>query len=399
MGHQIANGSSKICEKSRLGVLMSETRIELSESSIIYSTGDLERDFPDFEPEPGKLDPEDADRGVQPIGPMHMHSLMDLPNGDLVVHFTADDDHWFRRVCGIRSHDRGRTWQIDPEGEKYATSSWCVLDDGTVYLLGHERTPCWQRPDGGLSLIGNRSRDGGVTFEGLTLVPCEIPGISVIRPFQIKRSPNTPFPRRPTKFGRWLISDVVGSERAAEAFPTDRIIKLPGGGLLVTCQCNFGETEKKMATGFLKSTDDGATWSLASTIDHPDHRFSEACLELTREGHVICVVRSRYNEPTPLFQTYSSDGGVSWSELQPLDVCGVRPGLLRLSIGSLLCSFGRTGDSMSFVSAAGEIIGDNKLMLSPDDGITWESVTTISDSRSTGYVVAVETEPNRLLII
>ena len=377
---------------------MSKPRIELFESRVIYSTADLEADFPDHQPEPGELDPPDADRGVQPIGPMHMHSLMDLPNGDLVVFFTADDDHWFRRVCGIRSHDRGQTWKIDPEGETFATSSWCVLEDGSVYLLGHERTPSWQMPDGSLCCIGNGSRNGGTTFDGPRLIPCEIPGISVVEPFEMKRSPNTPFPRRPTAFGRKLISEVVGSERAAVAFPTDRIVRLPDGGLLVTCQCTFGETEKKDRTGFLKSTDTGKSWSLVSFIDLPDYRFSEACLELTLDGKVMCIARSRQDEPTPLFQTYSDDGGATWSELEPLDVCGVRPGLLRLKSGMLLCSFGRTGPD-SFASAAGEVIGDNKVMLSPDDGKTWESVTTVFDGRSTGYIVVAEMEPNRLQLI
>lgn len=129
---------------------------------------------------------------------------------------------------------------------------------------------------------------------------------------------------------------MVGSEAAAVAFPTGRILRLPDGGLLVTCQCTFGETEKTDRTGFLKSTDNGASWFLASHIDHAHYRFSEASLELTLDGRVICVARSRYDEPTPLFQSYSNDGGSTWSELEPLDVCGVNPGLLRLSSGALL---------------------------------------------------------------
>ncbi len=66
---------------------MSDLEIKLAESRVIYSTKDLEEDFPDFKPEPGKRDPEDVIRDVLPIGPMHMHSLMDFPNGDLLPHF------------------------------------------------------------------------------------------------------------------------------------------------------------------------------------------------------------------------------------------------------------------------------------------------------------------------
>ena len=378
---------------------MSDTKIKLAESRIIYSTKDLEEDFPDFKPEPGKRDPEDVNRDVLPIGPMHMHSLVDLPNGDILLYFTADDDHWFRRVCGIRSQDKGRTWKIERHAEKHATSSWCVLEDGTVLMLGHERYPCWQKPDGSLCFISSRSRDSGKTFEGPNLARCELPGINVIEPLQFPRSPGTPFPRRPTPWGRWLISEVIHSERCAVAFPTERIVRLPGGDLLVSCQCNFEDNPKKNQTGFIRSTDNGESWSLASKIDHPEYRFSEACLELTLDGRIICLIRSRHNEPTPLFQTYSSDGGVSWSELEPLDVCGVSPGLLRLSNGMLLCSFGRTGPGGAFASAAEEIIGDNKMMLSGNDGKTWESLTTIAEGHSTGYVVVIETEPGKLTII
>lgn len=38
-------------------------------------------------------------------------------------------------------------------------------------------------------------------------------------------------------------------------------------------------------------------------------------------------------------------------------------------------------------------------MLSRDEGGSWESVTTVFDGHSTGYVVAVETSPNELLMV
>ena len=81
----------------------------------------------------------------------------------------------------------------------------------------------------------------------------------------------------------------------------------------------------------------------------------------------------------------SSDSGLTW-KTRRMTVSGVKPKLLQMSNGVLVCAFGRPG---------------NNLIFSLDNGRTWgnETAITAADIRTTGYCDIVETEPGRLLVI
>ncbi|MEQ1851033.1 MAG: sialidase family protein [Chthoniobacteraceae bacterium] len=133
-----------------------------------------------------------------------------------------------------------------------------------------------------------------------------------------------------------------------------------------------------MSSYLLKSTDAGATWNYFSTIgDGPEPsvvRFSST--------EMMAILRTL--SFGPLLQTWSHDGGKTWSKLTPLEEGSVAPDMVLMSNGVVACSYGRPGSN---------------LMFSTDQGKTWTHHTVITDSGGFNYTAIREVSPGRLLYI
>jgi len=97
----------------------------------------------------------------------------------------------------------------------------------------------------------------------------------------------------------------------------------------------------------LRSTDQGDTWDLVTIAHDGVHQFNEAELLCVPGGRVIAMIRNEpYNPKLPrheqgfLWQTYSDDGGRTWSEPQRTEMWGYPPDLLLLESGDVLCTYG-----------------------------------------------------------
>lgn len=158
----------------------------------------------------------------------------------------------------------------------------------------------------------------------------------------------------------------------------------------------------KYRTCVIYSQDDGVTWhylaTVASPLQHPlpaqAEGYCEPDLLYFGGGNVLCVMRSGGSPSgtlmercTPLVASTSNDGGLTWTPPAPLTAYGVKPVLLQMSNGLVVCLSGRPGFFLLF---------------SADGGQTWSTPHWVSESHgpwgrsASGYGELIEIEPGVL---
>ena len=128
----------------------------------------------------------------------------------------------------------------------------------------------------------------------------------------------------------------------------------------------------------VKTTDRGKTWQFLSKIG-TRHEPGVAFLSDTE-----AVALLRQTSAAPLHQVRSHDGGKTWSEPRVLEEGSVDPDLVYMSNGVLAASYGRPGCNV---------------MLSTDQGKTWDYHRVITDQSGFNYTTLREVSPGRLLYI
>ena len=135
------------------------------------------------------------------------------------------------------------------------------------------------------------------------------------------------------------------------------VVELKNGGLLASFLRVYpcpGQEGIATAVFIGRSDDDGKSWQLATVFDpdqvdqtygisdrHVDQGFSEPDLTLLSNGDVLCVIRT--GSYSPMWQSRSVDGGVTWAPPTRVGWPGVRPQLDTLPNGILTCTTGRGG--------------------------------------------------------
>lgn len=74
--------------------------------------------------------------------------------------------------------------------------------------------------------------------------------------------------------------------------------------------------------------------------------FNESSFVVLNDGTCLCVIRTGHN--TPMYRSFSKDGGYSWSIPEPFISNGVCPNMLLLNNGVLVLSSGRPGVQLRF---------------------------------------------------
>jgi hypothetical protein len=311
--------------------------------------------------------------------------LQQCADGDLLLSFNAGEDAFLSTQTGTnfyRSCDSGKTWNPDERISKAGRlspdcrksflqfngkapfdgvgggclgglSGFCNLADGTCITYFYE-TMRAQTPAHYVDSLWT-SLDGGRTWQKPVDAEFAIPG---------------------------NVQDSLGRGPAI----WHRSVQLANGNLVTVAHTLFaGDTKFRVIA--LGSSDKGRNWSYLATVAYNPNidteGFTEPIVSQTARGGLICFMRTEGGRP--MYQSFSDDGGKTWTPPGNAGVSGVAPDMHLLSNGVLACSYGRPGVNIMF-SLDGT-------------GNGWTKHTPIFSGNSTSYTSFAEVAPGRLLLI
>jgi sialidase-1 len=259
-------------------------------------------------------------------------NLERLHNGDLVASFCqALEDHHTGDILLVRSKDQGRNWTAsnpvtifsrnDSARHRpgYHLARITQLSDGslisvtTEFRFLFEKSLAWRRGTEIEGVYVSFSQDGGHAWTEKTRVNRH--------PFHVA----------------WARGPVLEME--------DGALLLPLSGLQGD---RYHALDEPIISILLRSNDRGVTWDYHSTMafDPTGLRdYDEASVVRLRDGRLLCMLRSherprRDPEGGYLYQTFSEDGGKSWSDPVKTMLWGHAADLVQLQDGRVLCTYG-----------------------------------------------------------
>ena len=145
-----------------------------------------------------------------------------------------------------------------------------------------------------------------------------------------------------------------------------------------------------------ESRDQGVSWQVLSEIqprpeDQAPKMFHEPHAVETGDGRIVAQIRY-HGKDQCMRQSESSDGGRTWTVMQPTPLAGLPPHLIRLRSGSLLTVYGRRFDTFGEYAC-----------LSDDEGRTWDVSNEIKlaghSNGDLGYPASVELPDGSILTV
>jgi hypothetical protein len=267
-------------------------------------------------------------------------TLHDIGQGKLLMTVCQGPDAVFEPYGILRSDDEGRTWEPleKMQYRTFAPHSMIRLPDNDI--LGFSVwTVKYEREEGvyiGMSYRFNHQTGNFTMSENMVRIP------EVMEVLVIYRD----------------IFHLGNDELLASVFGRKR----PG----------------RWRTYLVKSLDGGSIWNYFSTVaEGPEPSFVRLS-----EKEMTAIIRDGGRKP--MMQTWSQDGGKTWSQPVTLEEASVCPDLVYMSNGVLACSYGRPGSN---------------LMFSLDKGKTWSYHHVITEEHGFNYTSIHEVRPGRLLYV
>ncbi len=164
-----------------------------------------------------------------------------------------------------------------------------------------------------------------------------------------------------------------------------------------------GTMDDKDGVFFYRSTDFGHSWKIQGRIPYQydlkadpkgDKRggFTEPAYMTLKDGSFLCVMRVTDGQGIgPMYASWSSDLGKTWTKPKAFTPNGVLPKLLRLENGMLVLASGRPGVQLRFSAD-----GKGKKWSEPFDLVPISSDNVSADT--CGYTSLVATGPDTFLI-
>jgi hypothetical protein len=316
-----------------------------------------------------------------------------LPDGRLALAFPSNDgpyqDHGFAYDWNVRvSSDGGETWTVPSPDDLSIPYNW----PGTA---PRER---WDR-------FARRMADGSLLAAGApgwVVVPAtrreELEGRGLlVLPHPSKDesramvAENTVFVQRSRDGGAtWQRQEweVPGAYRLT-GFPRPAV--LADGTILVPLYDEHGRSgqRERDRSWVLRSPDGGESWRL--TLMGQDRNVgwgNETALVEVSPGRVLAHMR--HAPPGFLVESWSDDGGVTWSQPLRTEIWGYPPHLLKLRDGRILCTYGHRRQPLGV-----------QAVISGDGGRRWDvahkaiirgdgEVNEGREVRDLGYPVSVQ---------
>lgn len=141
---------------------------------------------------------------------------------------------------------------------------------------------------------------------------------------------------------------------------------------------------------------DGENWTDPVEIEQPKDDnltgfYEPHAIELY-DGTILVQFRVHHKvDGLTIYQSYSYDGGNTFTIPEPLNVCGTPPHLMMHSTGVLISSYGRREEPYG-----------QRVMLSSDGGKTWNKDFVLRDDSpvaDTGYPASVELKDGKILTV
>jgi len=305
-------------------------------------------------------------------------SLRRLPDGRLYTSFgtRVRRSHIDGTGGGARmvSSDEGRTWEpadAVPQPDMY------TREDGTIII---PRGQAWIHVDEAeLPKIRERNRrwmavrPGTIAYLGDALVDITAPG-------EEKRTLN-------------LGTPVPGGCHAFH----DACSFIRKGNLWLKAIYCFTGTNGLSGVWVIRSEDDGESWELVHVGGPLGDRIGlgETALCDNGRGEIIALMRSGAGGKYNTHQSFSTDGGKTWSPPQDTGIWGYPCHVLLLRDGRLLCSYGYRRDAMGV-----------RAVLSEDGGHTWDLHSEIiiradgtGNGGDNGYPISLQMKDGHIFTI
>ena len=293
----------------------------------------------------------------------------------------------FGKTLLFKSFDNGHTWSIP----MVINDTW--LDDrdvGIIWLGGSSLLVSWfsHPTEAYLNRYGNHIRN---TWGGSAGVLDQYPSI----------------PEEHSKGGSFIRVSHDGGMTWGETVqvpvsaPHGPILRKDGSLLYFGKEMYAQDGLDKDCVAAYESRDLGKTWERLCVLDKQDnipwiHYDEPHAIELD-DGRLLGSIRweGPTDAPNPvLHQTYSSDGGHTWSEILPTAIADsyyTPPHLIRHSSGALILTFGRRAEPFG-----------ERAIVSYDNGATWSDEYILNDTGYTidlGYAATAELKDGSLLTV
>ncbi len=291
-------------------------------------------------------------------GYRHLHpaDLIALKNGDLLIMAREASEHYARDgdVIMLRSRDGGQTWserQVIGGIKDLDEREGCGLQlrDGTLVV--------------GVYYNGNYGADGAYGTRPQEDNAKPVLGTYIITSRDDGRTWSEP------KHLRYAGMPFTSTEG-----PTDAPVEFPDGSIgMALIGYRLHGDPKNSGSVFLRSTDQGSTWSYVSTIANDpggsQGGFLEPGIVRTWTGRLVVALRNHQPEHH-IWVTHSDDDGKTWAAPRKTALRGHPVDLIQLADGRLLASYGvrpPIHDRPGGIRAA----------FSRDNGETWEIETEV----------------------